>query len=191
MYHRKVKLILAQGNPGQQFDGTRHNAGFFMIDLFARAHDASWSEKTKFAADVAELTVEGEKVILAKPRTYYNETGRAARSVADFYKLDPAHDILVIHDELALPFGTLRTRSGGSDAGNNGVKSLNAALGQDYKRIRIGIWNELRERMDDVDFVLGKFSKEEAESLPKLYELVEGQISAFISSAHIDETVKL
>lgn len=186
-----MKLILAQGNPGSQYAATRHNAGFYMIDAFGNAQGATWIEKSKFTALIAEVHIDGEKVILAKPTTYYNETGRSARAIADFYKSDPAEDILVIHDELALPFGTVRTRSGGSDAGNNGVKSLNAALGQEYKRIRIGIWNEGREKMDDVDFVLGRFSREETEALPKLYELVQQQIEAFIADSHVDETVKL
>lgn len=186
-----MKLVFAQGNPGSQYDGTRHNAGFFMIDRFAAEQGATWNEKTKFHALIAELTIDGEKVLLAKPTTFYNETGLSARAITDFYKLDPTEDILVIHDELALPLGTLRTRSGGSDAGNNGIKSLNAALGPDYKRLRIGIWTELRNRVNDVDFVIGKFTKKETEALIKLYDLAAGQIIKFISNQHIDETVKL
>lgn len=186
-----MKLIFAQGNPGTQYDGTRHNAGFYMIDSFAHTYSGTWNEKSKFHALVSEITVEGEKVLLAKPTTFYNETGQSARAIIDFYKLDPSTDILVLHDELALPFGTVRTRSSGSDAGNNGIKSLNAALGQDYKRLRIGIYNDLRDRMNDVDFVIGKFSKEEAATLSDIYPLAEKQIAAFIAGAHTDETVKL
>lgn len=184
-----MKLILAQGNPESRFDGTRHNAGFFMIDRYARAHGAAWSEKSKFFAFVAEVTIDGEKVLLVKPQTYYNETGRSARALADFYKIDP-DDILVLHDELALPFGTLRTRSSGSDAGNNGIKSLNAALGQQYKRLRIGIYNDLRDRMDDSDFVTGKFSHDEVNTLENLYSEVEKLIDRFVRNSHIDETLK-
>lgn len=186
-----MKLVFAQGNPGTTYNGTRHNVGFYMIDAFAKKHDATWQEKSKFHALIAEITIDGEKVILAKPTTFYNETGLSARAITDFYKLEPSSDILVLHDELALPFGTLRTRSSGSDAGNNGIKSLNAALGNVYKRLRIGIYNDIRDRVNDVDFVIGKFNREESETLPNIYELAQRHIDDFISDAHTDETVKV
>lgn len=160
-----MKLILGQGNPDSKYDRTRHNVGFASIDQFARQYGCTWSEKAKFKALVAETVVNGEKVILVKPTTYYNETGLSARTLVDFYNLDPANDLLVIHDDLALPFGTIRTRKQGSDAGNNGIKSLNNHLGPDYHRLRIGIWSELRDRLDDAEFVLSRFNKEEAEQL--------------------------
>jgi PTH1 family peptidyl-tRNA hydrolase len=154
-----MKVILGQGNPDAKYDRTRHNVGFAVIDQFARNHDLTWSEKSKFHALVAEATVDGEKVILAKPTTYYKETGVSARKLIDFYSLDPANDLLVVHDDLALPLGTIRTRKQGSDAGNNGIKSLNSHLGPDYHRVRIGIWSDLRDRMYDAVFVLSKFIK--------------------------------
>lgn len=156
-----MKLIFAQGNPGSQYAATRHNVGFIMLDLFAKAHGGSWKAESKFNAELCELTIDGETVLLVKPLSFYNETGLAARMLVDFYKLTPALDVLVIHDELALPFGTIRVREKGSDAGNNGIKSLNAHLGADYWRIRIGIWSELRDRMDDANFVLSRFTKDE------------------------------
>lgn len=158
-----MKIIFAQGNPESRFDGTRHNIGFAVIDQFALEQGASWSDKPKSFAMIAELMIDGEKVLLVKPTTYYNDTGKAARKLIDFYELDPATDLLVLHDDLALPLGTIRTRGQGSDAGNNGIKSLNAHIGPDYHRIRIGIWNELSGRMDAADFVLSKFSKDESE----------------------------
>lgn len=160
-----MKLIFAQGNPEKKYDDTRHNVGFRVIDEFARTHDAVWTEKPKFNAMIAETTIDGEKVILAKPTTYYNETGQSAHKLVDFYNLDPATDMIVIHDELALPFGTIRTRKQGSDAGNNGIKSLNSHIGPDYHRIRIGIANDMRERIGDVDFVLSKFTGSESDTL--------------------------
>ena len=191
LYDEGVKLLFAQGNPGTKYDGTRHNVGFYMLDTFAQAQGAIWNEKSKFHAVIAETTVEGEKVILAKPMTFYNETGKSIRALVDFYKLDPATDVLVLHDELALPFGTLRTRSSGSDAGNNGIKSLNTAIGQDYLRLRIGIWNEWRDRSNDIDFVVGKFTASEAGRLIDLYALAEPQIDHFIAGSHADDTIKL
>lgn len=156
-----MKLILAQGNPGTQHANTRHNVGWLVLDAFAAEHDATFAHQPKFFADIATVTVEGEKVLLVKPTTFYNETGRAARALVDFYKLDPATDLLVIHDDLALPLGTIRVRQKGGDAGNNGVKSLNAHVGSDYWRIRIGIWNDLKGRMDDASFVLSTLSRDE------------------------------
>lgn len=162
-----MKLILAQGNPDEKFNDTRHNVGFMILDLFAHKQSATWSDKKKFQASAAEIIINNEKIILIKPMTFYNETGISAQKLVNFYGLNASTDILVLHDDLALPFGTIRTRKEGSDAGNNGIKSLNSHIGTDYHRIRIGIWNELRDRMDDADFVLGHFSKTELDRLDK------------------------
>jgi PTH1 family peptidyl-tRNA hydrolase len=173
-----MKLIFAQGNPGKDYSTTRHNVGFMALDALASEKGVALASKPKFYADIAELTIAGEKVLLVKPTTFYNETGQSARSLVDFYKLDTASDVLVIHDDLALPLGKIRIREKGSDAGNNGIKSLNAHLGPNYNRIRIGIENDLRSRMGDMNFVLGHFSKDEAATLeeviiPKTIELIE------------------
>lgn len=156
-----MKLIFAQGNPGKQYERTRHNMGFMVLDVLAAKEGATWRTDTKFKADIAEVQLNGEKALLVKPLSFYNETGTVARSLVDFYKLEPARDVLVIHDELALPFGTIRVRNKGSDAGNNGIKSLISHLGENFFRIRVGIWNEQRNRMDDAAFVLSAFSSEE------------------------------
>ena len=165
-----MKLLFAQGNPGRQYARTRHNTGFIALDALAEAQGGTWRTQDKFRADIAEISIEGEKVLLIKPLSFYNETGQVARALVDFYKLNPAEDVLVIHDELALPFGTIRVRQKGSDAGNNGVKSLNAHLGPDYARIRVGIWNERRDIMDDADFVLSAFTENEKKLLDQLIE---------------------
>jgi len=163
-----MKVIFAQGNPGTQYARTRHNVGFIVLDALAEAEGGAWKTDTKMKAELATVTLEGEKVLLVKPLSFYNETGQVARALVDFYKLTPAESFLAIHDELALPFGTVRVREKGSDAGNNGIKSLNAHLGPDYSRIRIGVWNERREQMDDAAFVLSVFSTDEAVALKKL-----------------------
>jgi len=160
-----MKIIFAQGNPGKQYERTRHNIGFMVLDALASKESATWRTDSKFKADITEVHLEGEKTLLVKPLSFYNETGQVARALIDFYKLNPAQDFLVIHDELALPFGTIRVREKGSDAGNNGIKSLNSHLGPDYMRIRIGIWDESRDKMDDAAFVLSAFSTEEIETL--------------------------
>lgn len=173
-----MKIIFAQGNPGEQYSKSRHNIGFTVLDKLADDLGAPWKEKTKLRAQVAEATLNGEKIALVKPTTYYNETGASARAVVDFYKIDSSSDLLVIHDDLALPLGTIRVRQQGSDAGNNGIKSLNSHLGPNYSRIRIGVWNELRDVMDDAGFVLAKFSKDESDRLaadiiPQVLQIVE------------------
>jgi len=173
-----MKVIFAQGNPDAKYRNTRHNTGFLALDAVAEKHSAVWKDVAKFTARIAETHIAGEKVILIKPLSYYNDTGLVARQFIDFYKLDPATDFAVIHDDLALPLGTIRIRESGSDAGNNGIKSINAHLGATYLRIRVGIWTEGRDLMDDVNFVLGTFPKAERDKLdtdilPKVTELIE------------------
>jgi PTH1 family peptidyl-tRNA hydrolase len=175
-----MKVIFAQGNPGREYTYTRHSVGFLFIDELAKKHDAEFVKKPKFHADIAETTVNGEKILFVKPTTFYNETGQAARMIVDFYKLTPADDFLVIHDDLALPLGTIRTRKSGSDGGNNGIKSLNAHLGTHYSRIRIGIYNEKRDLINDVDFVLGMFSATEKHHLPTIFDTTEHFVDGFI-----------
>lgn len=176
-----MKLILAQGNPGAQYHDTRHNVGFRVLDVYAHAHGATFAEKSKFHAYIAECSVHDEKVLLVKPTTFYNETGLSARALVDFYKLSPATDVLVLHDDIALPLGTIRTREKGSDAGNNGIKSLNAHLGDSYKRVRIGVWNELADRMGATKFVLGNFAKEEQAALAEIRPTILEIIDTFIA----------
>lgn len=182
-----MKLILAQGNPESKYDNTRHNVGFAVIDAFAESLQLRWTDKSKFNAMIAETTIDDEKIILAKPTTYYNETGQSARKIIDFYSILPEHDVLVVHDDLALPFGTLRTRTQGSDAGNNGIKSLNSHIGLDYHRIRIGIANDLREKITDADFVLSRFTKDESDTfrasiIPKAIECIDAFVAHSLDS---------
>jgi PTH1 family peptidyl-tRNA hydrolase len=158
-----MKVVFAQGNPGTKYTTTRHNTGFLVLEKFADDRAAKWSANIKFKAEIATLDINNEKILLVKPTTFYNETGLSARSIIDFYKLDPIKDFLVIHDDLALPFGTIRIRQRGSDAGNNGIKSINAHIGENYNRIRIGILNDLRSTTGDTDFVLDNFTKSESE----------------------------
>lgn len=174
-----MKVIIGLGNPEDKYTGTRHNVGFSVLDHFAAEHNLEFQPKAKFKALVAEMQSEGEKILLVKPTTFYNSVGESYRAVIDFYNISP-DDVLIIADDLALPFGTLRTRGGGSDAGNNGIKSINAHGGQDTNRLRIGISNELRAHIADVDFVLSKFSKAEVEVLTDLMPRVLAVIASFL-----------
>ncbi len=179
-----MRIIFAQGNPGSKYERTRHNTGFLALDFFAADSGVSFQTKDKFHANIAELAVGGEKVLLVKPSTFYNETGQSARALVDFYKVPP-RDILVLHDDLALPFGTLRIREKGSDAGNNGIKSLNAHLGEEFTRLRIGTWNELLDRLGPLDFVLTNFTAEESEKLTSdIFPKIADIINDFIAGKH-------
>lgn len=189
-YTGSMKCIVGLGNPEQRYDHTRHNIGFWVIDQFAKDHDVVCASKTRFQAIVGELTTDNVKVLLVKPQAYYNLSGEAVRAIADFYKIAP-EDILVVHDEMSLPFGTLRTRYGGSDAGNNGIKSINDHLGLSTARLRIGTYNTSRDVMDDADFVLSRFTSDEQSSLVALYPKISSRIDSFIAgtfSATTDKT---
>jgi len=175
-----MKLVIGLGNVGIHFEGTRHNLGFDTLDTFAANHSMVWQNKDKFKAVIAEATLNKQKVLLVKPITYYNLSGSAVQVLKDFYKLENT-DIIVVHDELALPFGTIRTRNAGSDAGNNGMKSIIASLGKDIPRIRIGIANEHSLTNDAADFVLSQFSREEREKLPQIKNEACDLIDAFIN----------
>ena len=175
-----MKLILGLGNPEPRYETTRHNVGFIMCDLLAEEWGAAFRHHDKFHADIAETSQGGEKVLLVKPQTYYNESGQAARALLDFYKLT-ASDVLVIHDDFALPLGTIRTRIGGSGGGNNGIKSLNAHIGDDTARIRVGIYQDLRDRIDDADFVLQKFTAKELLAISAQFDTIEAIVGSFIA----------
>lgn len=130
-------LFAGLGNPGARYARHRHNIGFMALDTIARAHRASpW--RSRFQGDVAEATIGGERVILLKPQTYMNESGRSVGEAARFFKIAPA-DIVAFHDELDLAPAKLRVKLGGGNAGHNGLRSLTAALGNDYRRVRMGI----------------------------------------------------
>lgn len=172
-----MKLIFGLGNPGKQYTGTRHNVGFDTLDSYAIKQVSGFVLKDKFRAEVAEVSMNGEKLLLVRPHTFYNLVGESLRAIMDFYKIAP-EDCLVIHDELALPFGTVRVREGGSDAGNNGIKSVNQHGGQTTMRLRVGVSNEHRTLIGDTDFVLGRFSEEERTRLvrdiqPTLHSLID------------------
>lgn len=184
-----MKLIFALGNPESRYSGTRHNVGFAVLNSYVEEQGATWQSKDKFKAQIAELSAGGEKVILAKPTTYYNLVGESARALMDFYKLSP-QDALIVHDDLALDFGTIRTRIGGSGGGNNGIKSLNAHIGLDTMRLRIGVGNDLRGQIPDADFVMGKFTRNETTELAALQQKVVTLIEEFITGSLVSTTHK-
>ena len=160
-----MKLVVGLGNPGNQYNFTRHNAGFLALDFYFKVHGLEWETKPKFGAVWAR---EGE-VIFIKPQDYYNESGRAVAEFVRYYKI-ALSDALVICDNFDLEFGKVRYRASGLAGGNNGLKSVDKYLGtNEYPRIRIGTGNdELRRKMGDVDFVLSRFTAEEKAKLPEI-----------------------
>ncbi len=163
-----ITLIVGLGNIGKEFEGTRHNCGFMAVEEYAKINSfPKWQEKTKFKAFISEDFVAGKKVILAKPTTLYNLSGESVRALKDFYKLANS-DVIIVHDELDLPFGTVKEKQGGGSAGSNGLKSIISQIGEEFKRIRIGIKNDLLEKMDAADFVLANFSSAEKKQLDEI-----------------------
>lgn len=173
-----MKLIVGLGNPGGQYNFTRHNSGFLALDFYFKSHGLTWEAKPKFGAVWAR---EGD-VFFVKPQDFYNESGRAVAEFARYYKI-PLSDILVICDNFDLEFGKVRARGTGAAGGNNGLKSVDAYLGSsEYARVRIGTGNDtLRRQMGDVDFVLSRFAPEEKAKLPEILSEVSEKIDAFLN----------
>lgn len=154
-----MKLIVGLGNPGKDYEYTRHNIGFIIVDELAKRFNISL-DKTKFNGLYGMGMVQGEKVILLKPLTYMNLSGEAIRPLMDYYDVD-LEDILVIYDDLDLPQGKIRLRTKGSPGGHNGIKSIvQHVKTEDFKRIRVGIGRP-QNGMKITDYVLGRFTNEE------------------------------
>jgi len=159
-----VIIIAGLGNPGKEYAGTRHNAGFMVLDKLAEKYGINVSEK-KHKGLIGKGTIAGNKVVLLKPQTYMNLSGESIREAVDYYKIDPEEELIVIYDDISLSPGDIRVRKRGSAGGHNGMKNIIAMLGtQDYTRIRVGI-GEMPARMDLKDWVLGHFAGEDAEAV--------------------------
>lgn len=157
-----LKLVVGLGNPGGQYDKTRHNIGFIVIDYLAEKLNIK-VDKVKFKSIIGEGFAGTEKMVLAKPQTYMNLSGEAVLDMVQWYKIDPK-DILVIYDDMDLPVGKIRLRMQGSAGGHNGMKSIIYLIQTDkFARLRVGIGRPDNQNMESVNFVLGKFSDNEAE----------------------------
>ena len=155
MQENKPVLIVGLGNPGGEYKNTRHNVGFMAVDYLA-GNDANW--KNEKNALVFRTDINGHKVIFVKPQTYMNNSGVAVAALMAFYKI-PLENIVVIHDDMDIPVGDCREKIGGGSAGHNGIRSIDAHIGREYRRIRIGIGHprDFDLPMDPADWVLGKF----------------------------------
>ena len=176
MQENKPILIVGLGNPGAAYAMTRHNAGFMAVDFLSGA-DAVWKKEKN-----ALVSKQGN-IIFAKPQTFMNLSGAAVLALMTFYKI-PLENLIVIHDDMDLPVGTLREKVGGGSAGHNGIKSIDAAVGQNYRRIRIGVGHPPSPRLrgtspdnaeifvDPSDWVLGKFTTDEMIEIRRVIESI-------------------
>ena len=175
-----MKLIVGLGNPGKQYELTRHNVGFLCFKTLESKLNLAFKVDTKMQAEIATTMYKGEKCLFVKPLTYMNLSGEAVGKISKYYKVN-LEDILIIYDDMDLPLGNLRLREKGSAGGHNGIKSIIAHLGTDnFKRIRVGISGHAN--IDAKDYVLGHFSKEEQKDLDIIREHVSLAVIEFLDN---------
>lgn len=182
---QKNLLIVGLGNPGPEYEQTRHNIGFACVDSFASDNDFdNWILKKDLKSEITQATLGQTRVILAKPQTYMNLSGEAVQAIASFYKIG-VDDIIVVHDELDINFGQIRCRKGGGAAGHNGIKSVIQHMGGDFNRVRIGVGPKTHEQMDSADFVLQRFSEAEQGNMKNLTR----EVTAILTETIYGETL--
>lgn len=175
-----IKIIAGLGNPGREYEQTRHNAGFWLVEELARRHGGAWRMESRFNAEMTRSRIAGEEVWLVKPMAFMNLSGGITAAVANFYKI-PATSVLVAHDELDLPVGAVRLKQGGGAGGHNGLKDLIVQLGEEFWRLRLGIGHP-GSRDLVTQFVLSRASSAEqqllddgiraaADVVPQIFEL--------------------
>ena len=172
-----MKLIVGLGNPGKEYENTRHNIGFMTIDKFALSNGTKIT-KNKFNGLYEEISIHNEKVILLKPQSYMNLSGEVVRRFVDFYKID-IDNILIINDDLDLSVGSFKLKKSGLSGGHNGLKNIELNLHtSNYKRLKIGISNN--KNIDTKDYVLGKIKKEELEEFNRIIEISTDLLNEYI-----------
>ncbi len=185
------RLIVGLGNPGAQYEGTRHNAGFLFVDHLADRFSGMFRTESRFFGEVCRIRMAGEELWLLKPSTFMNRSGQAVSSLARYYKITP-QQILVAHDELDLPPGTARLKQGGGHAGHNGLRDIISALKEkNFWRLRIGI-DHPGDRSQVVNFVLGRPSRSDADAIDLAVDeaaaslplLMEGKSEQFMHHLH-------
>jgi PTH1 family peptidyl-tRNA hydrolase len=189
--HQETLLLVGLGNIGKQYDSSRHNIGFAVLDQFAQSEEFSpWTDKKDLKSQLTAKIIDGKRVILCKPTTMMNLSGDAVQLVQNFYKIG-SDKTCVIHDELDLELKTIRTQSQGQAAGHNGIKSLLAHINDTFWRIRIGIGPKPHPDMDSADFVLGKFSAEEITALANVKKEAISLLNEWIAGSASADTRKL
>jgi len=156
-----LRIIVGLGNPGPEHQITRHNVGFWFVDLLARRHGGEFRDYRKYSGETARVAIDGQELILLKPTTYMNRSGLSVRQISDFYKIAP-DDILVAHDELDLPVGSVRLKQGGGHGGHNGLRDTIAHIGENFWRLRLGIGHP-GNKAEVIDYVLTRAPRVEEE----------------------------
>lgn len=186
-----LKLIVGLGNPGGKYAGNRHNAGFMALERYTKTRLGARPETFKLNKSLKSLVLEtasnDEKVLLVKPGTFMNKSGQAVRAAQDYFQI-ANENTLIIYDELALPFGTIRARQGGESAGHNGIKSVIAHCGGDFNRLRVGVANQYADKQPADKFVLSDFSSDERTKLPEVLDKTSECIDMFIKNGLKPET---
>ncbi|MEJ6400180.1 aminoacyl-tRNA hydrolase [Nicoliella lavandulae] len=179
-----MKMIVGLGNIGPQYDGTRHNTGFSVLDQFANDHGIEMTTR-KMEAKLGSTVIDGEKVMLVEPTTFMNESGRAVGPLMKFYKLD-LDDLIVVYDDMDLPVGKIRLRTHGAAGGHNGIKSLIAHLGTNkFNRIRVGTDHPKLQSV--VDYVLGKFTDEQLPDFNKSVDTAVDALNDWVNDTPFDK----
>jgi len=184
-------LLIGLGNPGKEYESTRHNCGFMVVDAFASSHNASFSPQSKFKSEIAEFLLHERKIIVAKPQTFMNLSGESVGTIARFYKIEPKN-IWVVADDLDLPLGKIRVRHNGETGGHHGLDSIkNALQTSDFSRIRLGIrGSELRQEhvnsnIDTSSFVTSNFTAQEQLLIDRAINLTVNLIEEGIASGEL------
>lgn len=177
-------VIIGLGNLGEKYNQTRHNIGFQCVTYLAQRHGLDFRSR-RTHAHVAEGQIQGQRVALAKPTTFMNLSGRAASELRTWYKIDPVESLLVIYDDIDIPFGKLRLRQKGSAGTHNGMKSIIAQLGhQDFPRIRVGV-DKPPPNWDLSSYVLGRFSPQEAQEVPDICDRVADAVELILQEGFV------
>ena len=185
-----IQLVVGLGNPGADYVMTRHNVGWWFVDALARAHGGSFSAERKFGGEVCRINVGGHDLRLLKPTTFMNRSGQAVQALSAYLKVPP-DAVLVAHDDLDLPYGTVRLKRGGGSGGHNGLKDTIAHLGENFMRLRFGIAHPAGSR-DVIDYVLERAGREEETAIMEaigaavaaMPQLLDGQFEKVMQGLH-------
>lgn len=173
--------IFGLGNPGLEYQYTRHNLGFIILDYIASLNNLLWQEKKKLHALLSENSMENKKLVFIKPTTFMNNSGICVQNILNYYKL-ASTKIVIIYDDMDLPFGKVRCKIEGGSAGHNGIKSIDKFVGTQYFRVRVGIGRPENNFINSADYVMQKFSKIELQSIKTISQVISDKILCFTGS---------
>ncbi len=185
-----VFLFVGLGNPGAEYEGTRHNVGFRVVDAIADANSAIFGKKTDFFSEIASFKKNNRKVVLVKPQTFMNLSGRAVGILQKFFKIS-LENIFVFHDDIDLKFSQIKMKKGGGNAGHNGLRNIDDIVGRDYWRLRIGVGRPENSEFSVASYVLGNFSRDENEKIDSICTEISKNFDLLLSNlGEFDKVIK-